>query len=122
MTNNPVAEPRHVLSKRSPGSFVRIDELPKVERGIPLPDGTLLPFLNGMTFAPPIHRDPRFGPVPPVIGLSVDVGGFEWWVHADGSTTTSRYKLVQAGDKTWWDPGSEHIVPNRNTMAVDAAK
>lgn len=113
VTDKPLPAPAHKLSRYPPGTWIPIKHLPKVDKGIPMPDGTFLPFLNGMTYAPPIHRDPSLGPVPPVIAKAVDWGGFEWWIHADGSATTSRYEKVTVGDKVYWDPASAHLAPKK---------
>ena len=111
--------PHHVLSRLPPGTIVPITELPKVKEGIRMPDGTLLPFLNGMTFAPPAAISGRNGPLAPVVAKAVDEGGFEWWVHADGSTTTCRYKQVTVMGKTYWDPGTEHWSVRKRDDMVD---
>lgn len=118
LTNKPLPKPAHKLSRYPPGTRIPITHLPKVDKGIPMPDGTFLPFLNGMTYAPPIHRDPSLGPVPPVVAKAVDWGGFEWWIHADGSATTSRYEKVTVGDKVYWDPASAHLAPKKASQLV----
>ncbi|MCC6672393.1 MAG: hypothetical protein IT458_15120 [Planctomycetes bacterium] len=101
----------HVRSPHPPGTRIPVRSLPRVDNGIPLPDGTFLPFLNGMTWAPKLHRDPARGPVPPVVEKFVDAAGLEWWVHADGSATTSCYHQVSVGNDTYWDPATRHGTP-----------
>ena len=59
--------------------------------GIRCPDGTYLPLLNGVPFAPPISRSTRAVALTPVVELVVDDTGCQWFVHADGSATTSRW-------------------------------
>jgi hypothetical protein len=59
-------------------------------RGLRCPDGSFLPLLNGVDAAPPILRAPEHGPLPPVVAIRIDDAGFEWYEHADGSTTTCR--------------------------------
>lgn len=117
-----VASPAHTRSTLAPGTRVPLASPPRADVGIPLPDGSFLPFLNGMTFAPPIDRHPSHGPLPPVVARVVDAEGFEWWEHADGSMTTSRYQEVRLQDgTTWWDPSSHHSAPLRREWlhAVD---
>jgi hypothetical protein len=113
ITNKPLPRPAHKLSPYPPGTRIPITHLPKVDQGIPMPDGTFLPFLNGMTHAPPVMRNPIYGPIPRVIAKVVDHGGFEWWLHEDNSATTCRYEQVNVpGGKSYWDPGSAHLTPN----------
>jgi hypothetical protein len=59
--------------------------------------------LNGVTQAPVIPREKVCGPLPPVVAKLWDAGGFEWYEHADGSTTTSRPHTVIRED------GSEYV-------------
>ena len=103
--------PLHTRSKYPPGTRipVRLTERPK--EGIPCTDGTFLPFLNGMTWAPAIHRDPAYGPVPPPVAILVDADGVEWWEHADGSTTTCHYIGVTAHGESYFDPTTRHSLP-----------
>lgn len=111
-TDGPVSEPLHVRSKLPPFTRIEIDELPPVDHGIPMPDGSFLPLLNGMTQAPPVQRHRRLGPITRVVARMVDSEGFEWWVHADGSATTSKYQQVVLHDgRTYWDPASFHHGP-----------
>lgn len=65
--------------------------LPPQASGIRCPDGTFLPLLNGVPHAPPISRSSKAAPLTPVVELAVDDTGCQWFVHADGSTTTSRW-------------------------------
>ncbi len=113
LTNKKSDRPHHKKSNLPWGTRHTIKNLPAVNNGIPLPDGSFIPFLNGMTHAPPLHRDPRHGPVPPVVAKVVDDEGFEWWEHADHSVTTSRYKGVEVGGESYWDPGTDHLVPTK---------
>ena len=111
----PVPTPLHVRSPFPPGTVIPVTELPPVDNGIPLPRGGYLPFLNGMTYSPGIARDPRFGPVPPVVAKLVDTEGFEWWMHADGSVTTSIYRQVSVPGETAWDSATRHAVAKPET-------
>ena len=116
LTNERVAIPLHEKSLHPPGTIIAVDGLPVVEKGIPLPGGGFLPFLNGMTYSPQLHRDPRFGPVPPVTAKLVDADGFEWWMHADGSVTTSIYQQITVPGSTYWDSATKHAVAAPRTM------
>ncbi len=62
--------------------------------GILCPDGSYLPLLNGVPSAPGIIRAEEHGPLPPVVEILVDSAGYEWYRHADDSTTTSRPQFV----------------------------
>jgi hypothetical protein len=77
LTDHKVPRPLHRASGGVPGNRRLVGELPNVDRGIPLPDGRRLPFLNGMTWSPPVQRDAIHGPVPPVVAIVVDAEGFE---------------------------------------------
>ncbi len=65
----------------------------RVSSGIRCPDGSHLPLLNGVPAAPPITRSPHLGPVPPVVAILVDQEGNRWYEHADGSATTTRFRV-----------------------------
>lgn len=116
LTDHKVPRPLHRKSGGRPGSRRLITALPAVERGIPLPDGRKLPFLNGMTWAPPVQRNHGHGLVPPVVAIVVDAEGFEWYEHADGSMTTSMYQEVILPEETYWDPTTKHSVPKPGEM------
>ncbi len=116
LTNEKVPVPLHVKSTHLPGTIIPVKNLPAVENGIPLPGGGFLPFLNGMTYSPQLHRDPRFGPVPPVTAKLVDAEGYEWWMHEDGSVTTSIYQQITVPGSTYWDSATKHAVAAPQTM------
>ena len=116
LTNERVAIPLHVKSPHPPGTIIPVKNLPAVENGIPLPGGGFLPFLNGMTYSPNLHRAARFGPVPPVTAKLVDAEGYEWWMHEDGSVTTSIYQQITVPGSTYWDSATKHAVAAPQTM------
>ncbi len=116
LTNERVAVPLHVKSPHPPGTIIPVEGLPAVENGIPLLGGGFLPFLNGMTYSPILHRDPRFGPVPPVTAKLVDAEGYEWWMHMDGSVTTSIYQQITVSGLTYWDSATKHAVAAPQSM------
>ena len=109
-TNEKVQVPLHLKSPHPPGTVIPVPGLPEVDNGIPLPGGGYLPFLNGMTYSPNLYRDPRFGPVPPVVAKLVDGDGYEWWMHEDGSVTTSIYQQVTVPGEVYWDSATKHAV------------
>jgi hypothetical protein len=78
--------------------------------GIGIGAGRFLPLLNGVPHAPEIARDEP-GPVPPVVAKVVDDSGCEWWEHADGSMTTSRWN-----DYTYRDPRTGEQVQSRQVV------
>ncbi|MEM7204621.1 MAG: hypothetical protein AAF628_30465 [Planctomycetota bacterium] len=79
--------------------------------GLRCPDGTVLPLLNGVLEAPPITRSAHLGPLPPVVGTMADATGCEWYVHQDGSVTTTRRR------RAWVDG-----VPVTNVETVHNAR
>ncbi|MBK8975631.1 MAG: hypothetical protein IPM29_06870 [Planctomycetes bacterium] len=72
-----------------------------VDAGIRCPDGTCLPLLNGVDSAPAMIRAEEAGPLAPVVAIVTDADGWDWYVHADDSLTTSRPQLVddQSGQR-----------------------
>ncbi len=113
--------PLHTVSKYPPRTRIPVANLPKVTQGIPCPDGSFLPFLNGMTWAPPLQRDPGLGPVPPVVAIQVDDAGIEWWEHADGSVTTCHYHEITALGQKYFDPVTRHgaAKPSSQILGLD---
>jgi hypothetical protein len=82
----------HAAGRRTPG------DPGFVASGIPLPDGSQLPLLNGVASAPPVLRSPERGPLPPVVAVVVDRDGWDWYEHADGSLTTCRPQEIVRDD------------------------
>ncbi len=122
LTDGPVPERLDIRSSLPPGTTVPVRDLPHIDHGIPMPNGSFLPLLNGMTQAPRIMRAPRDGDPGPIVAKTVDGSGYEWWVHADGSTTTSKYKQVVLEDGTsYWDPATFHNTPRgkESTIPLD---
>lgn len=61
----------------------------ELARFVRMPDGTWLPALNGVTGVDPILWEPG-RPYAPVVGVERLADGFDWYVHADGTRTTTR--------------------------------
>ncbi len=120
LTDGPVPKRLDIRSSLPPGTTVPVGKMARVDHGIPMPDGSFLPLLNGMTQAPPINRSSSLGDPGPIVAKTVDSAGFEWWIHADGSTTTSKYKEVVLQDGTrYWDPASLHTAPQPEGSTFD---
>jgi hypothetical protein len=101
---------KNLLSALAPGRYPM--SVPFSNQGIPCGDGRYLPLLNGMDSAPPIQGN--LGPVQPIVAKIIDAAGTEWWEHADGSVTTSRWEHVTVLDektgksRSYWDRGTAH--------------
>jgi hypothetical protein len=98
----------NVLSAMSPGTRIQLVDLPRSSHGIPLPDGSFLPALNGVPRSGPVDRPSAYGPLQPVVGVVVDEKRLEWYEHQDGSMTTSRY--VWSRERRRWEPMTFHAV------------
>ena len=63
LTNKKSPVPLHQKSKYAPLTRFRFDKEPTAEpgKGITFPDGTTLPYLNGLTWAPPVSRSRDVG-------------------------------------------------------------
>jgi hypothetical protein len=57
-----------------------------------LPDGTFIACLNGATGAPPLKDYWGSRPWSPIVGLERSDLGVDWYVHADGTRTTTEMK------------------------------
>ncbi|HLQ36847.1 MAG TPA: hypothetical protein VK348_03535 [Planctomycetota bacterium] len=99
----------NVQSALLPGTRVQLLAPPRASKGIPLPDGTCLPPLNGVQQSGPVSRPPTAGPLPPVTGIQVDDSGLEWYEHEDGSLTMSRF--VWRKDHKRWEAVTVHSIP-----------
>lgn len=104
--------PPEALKKYPPNSFIALRLPTNLKKGVKLPDGSYLPLLNGVKFAQPVQRSTWDGPITPVVGKITDQEGIEYWVHADGSTTTTRFMETTGPDGK----------PFQNTATIHAAK
>ena len=98
----------NVLSTLPAGTRIEFPTVPRVTVGIPMPDGTCLPALNGVIRSGLATRPAAVGAMPRVVGLAVDRDRFEWYEHIDGSMTTSRW--VWRADQARWDAVTFHAV------------
>ncbi|MEM7201440.1 MAG: hypothetical protein AAF628_14310 [Planctomycetota bacterium] len=103
--------PPEFYQKLPPNSRVAMTLPGGFTSGIRCPDGSFLPLLNGVPYAPQINRDPRWGPVPPVVAKRTDSGGYEWYEHADGSITTVRWTPTTFMGEERMEPVTSHDVP-----------
>lgn len=62
-------------------------------RDIELPDGNFVPALNGAVGARPIALAWGDTPWSPIIGTERSDAGVDWYVHADGSRSTTEMKF-----------------------------
>jgi hypothetical protein len=93
------------------------------EAGLACPGGGFLPLLNGVPHAQPLHRNLELhGPLPPVIGKYVDADGDDWYVHADGSETTTRWTTIAAQGVSTRDVRTDHTVPARGDHGLPARR
>jgi hypothetical protein len=98
----------NVPSPLPPGTRIALVDVPRSNAGIPLPDGTFLPALNGVPRSGKIDRPPQHGPIQPVVGIVVDDARNEWYEHQDGSMTTSRF--VWNKNRSRWEPITLHAI------------
>jgi hypothetical protein len=62
-------------------------------RELQLPDGSYVPALNGAEGAPPLQLFWEAGrPWSPIVGVARSDAGVDWYVHADGSRSTTEMK------------------------------
>ncbi len=87
----PEGLPEGFYKKLAPGERIALTVPKGLTSGIRCPDGTFLPLLNGVPVAGPISRSRMLGPLPPVVAKMCDPNGIEWYVHADGSRTTTKW-------------------------------
>jgi hypothetical protein len=79
-------------------SVVAVKSAPTPPAGsvLSLPDGTFLPALNGVRSVPTTSWWPGDRPWSPVVRKETYADGSEWYVHADGSKSTT--KMVWRSD------------------------
>lgn len=104
--------PAAFYRKLAPRSRIPLRLPDGIKSGLRCPDGTYLPLLNGVPHAYPLNRPARNGPLPPVVAKVTDWGGYEWYEHADGSHTTTRWTPMRtAGGETRLEVVTDHEAP-----------
>jgi hypothetical protein len=99
----------------APGEEIPITIPPGLTSGIRCPDGTYLPPLNGCPVGGPIARNrSRMGELPPVVAKMCDGYGLEWYVHADGSRTTTTWKEATVHGEAKMMVATLHFGPYRS--------
>jgi hypothetical protein len=91
-------------------------KVPFSDSGARTPQGTYVPLLNGVPHAPPMQRNSKLGPVPPIDSKIIDHTGLEWWEHADHSTTTTRWTEIKT-----YDPKTGQTTVQRQVETVHGA-
>ena len=79
---------RPLVSKVVPGGIRIFSKVPKPERYLNLPDGTFVAPLNGVQEPAPFLW-PKNIPFAPIIGKELDDHGRWWYLHKDGSKSTT---------------------------------
>lgn len=96
----------HPTARSAPGPRSRIGRTgPPAPGAAVFPDGTWLPPLNGVGFAPHPCPWPPDRPYSPVIAVITGDKGMQWYRHADGSHSTTQLVRRTEGNRTWTEPG-----------------
>jgi len=83
-----------------------------------LPDGTHLPCLNGAHDCEPLQRAWGQWPWSPITGRERSDAGIDWYIHADGSRSTTEMKF--RSDLGRWDAVTRVAHPGASPPAVKA--
>lgn len=110
--------PPAFFQKLPPSSRVPMTLPTGFKSGLPLPDGTFLPLLNGVPYAVAPARDASDGPIPPVVAKVTDQEGYEWYEHADGSMTTTRWTKTTVMGVEKMDVVTSHTIPVPDDKAL----
>ncbi len=115
--------PLAFYQKLPPNSRIPLTIPPGTKSGVLCPDGTFLPLLNGVPNAPgSVSRGAEDGPLPPVVAKRTDADGGEWYEHADGSLTTTRWRTSTGPDGIPRQiVATSHIVPIDESRALPGA-
>ncbi len=105
--NDPAKNP-NVLSSLRAGTREPLLADPLGSTGIELPNGTFLMALNGVV-NPPKLVVPRGAVMAPAAAVFVGPDRIEWYVHLDGSYTTSRWVWDRVLLR--WEPSSFYVAP-----------
>ncbi len=100
--------PPPVLTYEAP-PIVREPKAEEKERLLKLPTGEYVPALNGV-LNPAAMQWPSTIPYSPIVGRERDSHGQDWYVHADGSKSTTT--MVFRSDLGRMDPVTQVANPN----------
>lgn len=84
------------------------------------PDGTWLPPLNGVEIAPPFPGFAPDYPYAPVVEIVLGDKGISWYIHADGSHSTTQLVETTQGGRTFTQAGWAVGNPTK-TLPIDVA-
>ncbi len=116
-----IVMPAAFYQKLPPSSRVPLTMPKGFKSGMLCPDGSYLPLLNGVPRAGRVNRAPEDGPLPPVVAKVTDWGGYEWYEHADGSFTTTRWEKMTLHGKPYEDVVTNHRAKmDENKFALSA--
>ncbi|HLQ38313.1 MAG TPA: hypothetical protein VK348_10950, partial [Planctomycetota bacterium] len=96
----------NVKSVHPPGTRIDLARLPAGERRWVMPGGVKLPFLNGVIDGPALAWPEGLSPAP-VVAVTVDDDGMEWYVFADDSRGTCQF--TWRADLKRWDPTTKVV-------------
>ncbi len=103
--------PPALFRKLAPGETVALTLPDGLTDGVRCPDGSYLPLLNGVPYAGAISRARAAGPLPPVVAKTADQHGVEWYVHADGSRTTTQWATIDVEGQPRREVLTQHVAP-----------
>ncbi len=108
----PLVVSRNAAATRPPALGIVADPPADLSAYVKLPDGTFAPALNGVRNAPAMAW-PEDVPFAPIVGKEKTHGGVEWYVHADGSksTTTKIFRKDLGRD----DPITQVATPRKQS-------
>ena len=100
----------------APASLVTATKADQTAAHLSLPDGTFVRCLNGATGAPPLSQHWGTRPWSPIIEIERSDRGVDWYVHADGTRTTTEMKWRQ--DLGRYDAMTRIAVPMGEPPAI----
>ena len=105
--------------KTAPSKRKGIGNTGKAPHGAAIfPDGTWLPPLNGVEIAPPFPGFAPDFPYAPVVEIIEGDKGISWYIHADGSHSSTQLVETQQGGRTFTQAGWAVGNPTK-TLPVD---
>ena len=95
------------IAQERPGKPPVETDPSKIAGMLRLPNGTAVPPLNGVKNPPPLQWKAK-RPWSDIIGTRIveypDRSPVEWYVHADGSQSTTVMLKQERQGKSWWEP------------------